>query len=813
MAQGMDSMSSALRYTFKIAFVIIIGVYASVWLFSPWLANHYLDQYLYTHGLSLDDETHIRYNPFRSRLEINSLQINNAKAEKVSALSFFSVELDLHQLIFEDVYIPRIVIKGLDFNIKPLQDDLLVAGISLAALNKGDQPATQKDSSKSNGLSFLNRLIMAELVLEESNVDFYNDKTRHQLKLHTIRIIDLFATSRKQTVGLSILAELDNAPIDISMTVDLIDQEGDLDFDVDISNVEVEKFMNFLPKNIDSLLGMLSYKGKHRLNITEGSMVLNIDKGHFSGIDVNFRQDDMQVSIEQQEISIDEFSVILEKNKKPKVEGDSSVLVQNIIIYSKEKAMILAAIKQLELSSIIAFNDEKGIQKFHIGNIDFVDSFFSDNQNDDVSALVEFTLLNIQEVGLSPLGIELGDIRLAGLVANAELDKNKQLKNLLILTGQENSAALAEPTESEDENITPEALQVIATEVTADKPLFTIKLKSFSLADVAEILFIDQSVNPVYRQNIAITKLSVGPFDTKNPDQESVISIVGNSNRYAPFSFLIKAKPFLKEPTYKIDGTLKEFSLPGLSSYIKQTLQYEIESGQLDLTIDMQLAGTKVDGGVQVMLRGIDLIAADDFEVSSLNGPISVPFNLALGMLKDSDGNVELSLPITGDTRSPSFGFSGLLTLLVKKATLLGARDYLVTTFIPYAQVVNVVALVGSYALKVRVNDLPYLPEKIDLQSEQQVFLKQFSALLRERDSTQVKLCAIATAKDIGKESGSDLTSTEDRERLKEISRQRVSIFKAYMIEEQKISSSRLLLCTPQIDSSMDAVSRLSFKT
>jgi hypothetical protein len=809
----MDSMFSVLRYIFTIAFLIIMGAYASVWVFSPWVANHYLDQYLDTHGLSLDDNTRIRYNPFRSRLEINSLQINNDKTEKVSALSFFSVELDLHQLIFKDIYIPRIVIKGLDFNIKQLQGDLLVAGVSLTALNKGYQPATQKDSSESNEISFLNRFIIEELVLEESNVDFYNDKTRHPLKLHSVKIIDLIATSRKQTAGLSILAELDNAPINIRMTADLINQEGTLDFDVDISNVEIEKFFDFLPKDIDSLLGVLSYKGKHRLNIEEGSMVLDIEKGHFSGVDVNVIKDDVHISIEQKDISIDNFSVILEKNKKPKVKGDSSVLVQNIIIYNKEKAMILAAIKQLELSSIIAFNDEQGIQKVHIGNIDFVDSFFSDNQNDDVSALAEFTLLNIQQVGLSPLGIELGDIRLAGLVANAELDKNKQLKNLLILTGQENSAALAGLTENEDENFTPEALQVVAKEATVDKPAFNIKLKSFSLVDVAEIFFIDQSVNSVYRQNITITKLSAGPFDSENPDQESIISISGNSDRYAPFSFLTKAKPFLKEPTYKIDGTLKEFSLPDLSAYIKQALQYEIESGQLDLVIDMQLTGTKVEGEVQVMLRGIDLKAADDFEVSNLNDPITVPLNLALGMLKDSDGNVELSLPITGDTRSPDFGFSGFLTLLVQRASLLGARDYLVTTFIPFAQVVNVVALAGSYALKVRVNDLPYLPENIDLQPEQQEFLQQFSVLLRDRDSTQVKLCAIATAKDIGKEPGSDLTSTEDRERLKEISRQRVSIFKAYMIEEQKISSSRLLLCTPQIDSSADAVSRLSFKT
>jgi hypothetical protein len=125
-------MFSALRYVFKIIFFITIGLYLSVWLFSPWVANYYLDQYLETQGLSLGDETSIRYNPFRSRIEVNTLQINNADAEKISQLSFFSVELDLHQLIFDDIYIPQVVIKGLDFSIRKQEDDLLVAGISLA---------------------------------------------------------------------------------------------------------------------------------------------------------------------------------------------------------------------------------------------------------------------------------------------------------------------------------------------------------------------------------------------------------------------------------------------------------------------------------------------------------------------------------------------------------------------------------------------------------------------------------------------------------------------------------------------------------
>lgn len=813
-------MFSALRYLFKITFFITIGLYLSVWLFSPWVANYYLDQYLESQGLSLGDDTSIRYNPFRSRIEVNSLHINNADDEKISELSFFSVELDLHQLIFDDIYIPQIVIKGLDFSIRKQENDLVVAGLSLSQFknNTPIEEPSEIDDKKSNnvnedeGLAFLNRLVMPTLILEESNIDFYKDQTRHRLKLHSIKINDLFATSRKQTVGVSILGELDGGPIDINMSADLINQQGGVEFDLNISNIDVERFSSFLPKDIDSFIGVLSYKGKHSLKIEGESIVLNVETGRFSGANVDLGKDDVHLLIGEQEINIDGLSVVLEKDKTPKVRGDGSIIIYDVTLYNKDKEMILAAIKQLTLGSMTLLNDEQGVQRVTVGKIDLVDSFFSDNKADTIPALAKFNLLTIQDVDLSQYGIELGDISLVGLVANAELDENKKLKNLLTISSINNDdAALDESTVATTTDVQTDDVQ--SNEAVKAKSDFYIKLNSFSLANTADLFFIDRSVNPVYRQSIAINKLMAGPFDTENPNQESVITLAGNSDRHAKFSFVTTAQPFLEKPSYKVVGNFKEFSLPALSSYIKQAIQYEIESGQLDLDVDVQLVGTAVDGEVQVMLRGIELASVDDFEVSSINDQISVPLNMALGMLKDSDGNVELSLPITGDTRSPSFGLSGFVTLLAKRATMLGARDYLVTTFVPYAQVVNIVVLAGSYALKVRINDLPYNPGDVDLQPEQQAFLQQFSALLKDSDDTHVKLCAIATAKDIGKEAGSDLSSPEDRVRLNEISSQRVNIFKDYMIEEENIPSARLLLCTPQIDSSFGAISRLSFKT
>ncbi|MEH6450612.1 MAG: DUF748 domain-containing protein [Oleispira sp.] len=796
-------MFSNLRRTLKIVFFVTMGIYTFVWLFSPWVANYYLSQYLETQNLSLSDETSIRYNPFRSRLEINALNVNNANTEQVLSLSFLSFEMHLHQLIFEDVYIPQVRIKGLDLTIETLQDDVVVAGISLLlsadANLAGSAESTSESTSESTGngseLSFLKRFIMPKLLLEDSNVHLGFGENSHQLSIHQIEIVDLLATSQKQVVNISLNSELDNRPVEITVNVDFLETHRNIDFDVNISNVDVNRFSHLLPQDIDSLNGLVSYQGQHRLKMQDDSIILNVQTGRLTGTGVNVGKEGAHIEIGQQDINLEGLVVVLEKNKKPRITGNSSILINEFTIYNKERSEVLTDVKQIKISSVAFSDGEQGTQQINVGQVDLVDAFFSDSQADPVPALVKFASLKIQDVGLSQYGIEIGDISLAGLVANAELDKNKTLKNLLDLPALK------------DKNITR------VDNVEEAKPNFILKLKSFSLIDDAVISFRDGSVSPAYQRNVIVQKLMAGPFDSETPEQESMITLAGKSNRYAGFSFVAKAKPFLEKPSYKIEGDIKELSLPGLSSYIKQALQYEIESGQLDLNIDVQLAGTEIEGEVQMMLRGIELTAADDSETSSLNDQTSVPFNMALGMLKDSDGNVELSLPITGDTSSPDFGLSGFLTLLVKQATIIGARDYLLTTFVPFSQVVNVVVLAGEYALKVRINDLPYSPKEIDFQPEQQEFLKQFSALLKEHDSTQIKLCAIATAQDIGKKPGDDLTNVDDLKRLNAISMQRINIFKAYMIEEENIQSSRLLLCTPQIDSSIDAVSRLSFET
>ena len=340
---------------------------------------------------------------------------------------------------------------------------------------------------------------------------------------------------------------------------------------------------------------------------------------------------------------------------------------------------------------------------------------------------------------------------------------------------------------------------------------FTLAINSFSFTDNSHINFTDQSIMPHYERDFTITTFNAGPFDNQKPKQESHFSLKGGSNKYASFNLSAVAKPFSKEDFYQLKGFFKEVSLPSLSTYISEALKYELKAGQLDVDLDVKVDKKDIDGNVVLLLRGIELGAANDHEAGTVKSQTSVPFNIALGMLKDSDGNVELDIPLHGSTDAPSFGIRGFISLMIKQATMSAAKEYLLTTFVPYANVVNVAMSAGDYLLKVRFNDLAFPVKETQLSDQHTEFLTQFSALMKDKPDTQLTLCAIATPQDINKPMGIEITDKAEIKQLAKMSEKRLDNFKEYMVKKEGILSSRLLLCSPKIDSSVDAKPRITF--
>lgn len=810
-----------LRMAKQVVFFILlffISLYLLVWVCSPPIVRYFLSDYLAEHQLVLSSDTSVRYNPFLSHLTIKdvSLATSDAANQPVLSIKNVDVELQLHQLWFDKVVVSKFIVDGLYLSVSKTDDRFEVAGVKLP-LSSTDE-GTHSDTGEAvatddTGESLPYKLDLPAFILKNSDIELTIDNAKHHLLFNNFAVNDLAATMDKQSVSLAIDSQVNQSHLSADVKAQLNHGQGTIKLDVELSDIEIARFKHFLPENIQQFEGQVSYQGQH--HITLGDEAITIEWPTLSIIVENLLVSDQAhtLDIVKQRIESNALNVQVNTSQSDSassiaVEGMVQLSLDELSAFYQSQDQVLSKFKQL------AFNDvdfawKNGLDHLDIANITLSDALFSDRLKDEIPALAQLSSLGINQLKLTETSVAINDINVSGLAVDAQLSKEKVLLNLIELANGSDPAVeeAAEIVESE----TPATARSTEPTEAQQPPSFNIALNELTFSDDAHIHFTDMGVSPAYERHFIISTLTAGPFDNQRPDDESHYNVVGKSDKYANFNFSGIAKPFAETPFYHLKGAFNEVSLPGISAYIKNALRYEIQSGQLDLGLDVTLDGDIIDGDAEVLLRGIELTAADDHEVGTLNDQTSVPFNIALGMLKDSDGNVELSLPLSGNTNSPSFGVSGFMTLIIQQATLSAAKDYLITTFVPYASVVKIAIVAGELALKVRVNDLVYPAGDADLQPEHEVFLNEFAALMKDKDDLSLKLCAVATAEDIGKPAGTPITEASDIQQMKALSHKRVENFKDYMVEEEGISSSRLLLCTPQIDSDIDAKPSLTF--
>lgn len=820
-------MLSLLKNIAKLAVILVLAGYALIWILSPYVARHYISQYLKPQQLKLVEESVVRYNPFLSKLSIENLAISTVKGtnkeetQEVLALSSLMFQISAYRLILDQFYVSEFDISGLhviiDRETGGEREALTVAGVTIPVISQkqgGADAVIPKEELPASNL--LLQLLMSKMTLRDSSVVIIENGYRHILQLDNVDVDAVKASQLMQDFSLSLTGNLDGADIDISVHAALENGLGRLNIETEIEDIDINDFKHFARPHLDDLQGLITYQAKHNITLSEGLVSIEFIGLNIQSKGLTANKNAIYIELTEQEFKSERINIIAKTDSALRLSGESTLVFKGLNVYKETKEQVLVALKEVAFDQL-RMTSEGGLYEVAINNVTTQDAFFSDNTESALPALTQFVSLAINDVMLTNTGLEINTVELAGLKSNVQLDEKKVLRNLIASIEELSSALSTESQATESQASVEEAVldksnDFSKSNVSAADADFSVKLNDFHLADHAEIYFSDSSVSPNYKRNVFLTNFSAGPFDTQQPDLNSVIAIKGRSNQYDNFDIKVDAKPFLELPTYLIDSKIKEVHLTDLSGYIKQALGYEIDSGQLDLEIQTKLIGTAIKGDAQILLRGIKLTSVDEHESGSLNEATSIPFNLALGMLKDSDGNVELNLPLSGDTSSPSFGLSGFLTLVVKRATIAAAKEYLTMTFVPYAGLVKVVMAADDYLLKVEINNLEYKAEEFEVPEDKEEFLADFAALLTDKSDLQVKLCGVASMADIGKISGASVTTKDDVQKLILISEQRAVNFKQYMVEEKKISSSRLLLCKPKVDLSSGAIPHIKFE-
>ena len=135
--------------------------------------------------------------------------------------------------------------------------------------------------------------------------------------------------------------------------------------------------------------------------------------------------------------------------------------------------------------------------------------------------------------------------------------------------------------------------------------------------------------------------------------------------------------PLAREPHMDLTVVFRGFNMPALTPYTGQFLGREVDQGKMSLDLRYLLEGRHLKGENKILL--------DHFELGKkVESPeaTKLPVGLAIAILKDDEGKINLDVPVEGDVDDPKFRLGKvilhfILSLLKKVATspfkLLGA--------------------------------------------------------------------------------------------------------------------------------------------
>jgi hypothetical protein len=126
-----------------------------------------------------------------------------------------------------------------------------------------------------------------------------------------------------------------------------------------------------------------------------------------------------------------------------------------------------------------------------------------------------------------------------------------------------------------------------------------------------------------------------------------------------------------------ISMVFRNLDMSRLTPYTVQFAGYAIEGGRLDMDLGYLIEGGQLQGDNNVVIRELDL--GEKVEHPDAG---SLPLKLAVALLTDTNGVIDIDLPVSGDLNDPTFKISGIVwralgNLIAKAVTapfrLLGA--------------------------------------------------------------------------------------------------------------------------------------------
>ena len=198
-------------------------------------------------------------------------------------------------------------------------------------------------------------------------------------------------------------------------------------------------------------------------------------------------------------------------------------------------------------------------------------------------------------------------------------------------------------------------------------PQPTLRIGTIRVAG-GNINFTDNFIKPNYSANL--TQLN-GSIDAIASDRSepSEVAVSGRVDDDAPLEITGKFHPLPPNRFIDLRAVASGFDLPKISPYSGRWAGYSIEKGKLTADVRYRIDGDTLQATNKLVINQLTFGPKVESPTAS-----KLPVLLAVSLLKDRNGNIDLDIPISGSLSDPQFSVGALIwkvigNLIVKIVT------------------------------------------------------------------------------------------------------------------------------------------------
>jgi hypothetical protein len=136
----------------------------------------------------------------------------------------------------------------------------------------------------------------------------------------------------------------------------------------------------------------------------------------------------------------------------------------------------------------------------------------------------------------------------------------------------------------------------------------------------------------------------------------STVSLEGKVDEFGLVRVTGHATPLDPSANTDINVVFENVQMPKFSAYTIPFAGRKIASGHLDLDLGYKVTASELEGENKIILRDFELGDKVDHP-----GAMSLPLGLAVALLKDAEGRINIDLPVRGNVDDPEFKYGGVV--------------------------------------------------------------------------------------------------------------------------------------------------------